>query len=377
MKELIPKPVRRLLSPIARGGQAFLTRQAIKSKRIKPPTDLIALSYAGMVPKPGTIVHGGRVKLAHLGEIYPEQKTAFNILYLVSSSLPPCALEWVETCRQAGVKIVWNQNGVGYPAWAGDSFEEVNAPLKKLIHLADWVIYQSRFCKVSADKFLGEFKGEYSIIYNCVDTSVFTPAARKLPHLPVRLLVMGSHHQSHRVITPLDTLALLLNRNIEAKLTIAGRLCWENAGEEVRVKIDSLGLKEHVEITGPYSQSEAPELYRKSHVLLHPKYNDPCPTVPIEAMSCGVPVIGSGSGGVPELLGQTGGIAVEAPASYEKIYTLNPESIAELVVKISQDWDHWSRQARQRAVESFSKEEWLEQHKKVFGQEVPTERYIK
>jgi len=38
-----------------------------------------ALSYAGMLPVPGTVVSGGRVKLSHLGEVYPEQKSKFSI----------------------------------------------------------------------------------------------------------------------------------------------------------------------------------------------------------------------------------------------------------------------------------------------------------
>ena len=369
MKKLIPKRVRRLISPFVQRGQAFFTRQEIKNNtQINLPKDgSVALSYAEMLPQPGTIVHGGRVKLAHLAEIYPEQKSEFNVLYLVSSALPPFALEWVKACKKAGVKIVWNQNGVGYPAWAGDNYEAVNTPMKELIHLSDWVVYQSRFCKVSADRFLEEYKGPYSIIYNCVDTSVFVPAGQKLPNSPVQLLVMGSHNQSYRIILPLETLSLLLKKRIKAKLTIAGRLGWPKAEEEIMKKVNSLGLNEHVEILGPYLQEQAPILYRRAHILIHPKYNDACPTVPIEAMSCGVPVIGSGSGGVPELLGETGGITLKAPESWEKVHTAGPEDYAEAVVNIFQNWEDWNSQARKRAVENFSKEQWLKEHKKVFN----------
>ncbi len=55
----------------------------------------------------------------------------------------------------------------------------------------------------------------------------------------------------------------------------------------------------------------APELYRAAHVVLHPKYKDPCPTVPIEAMACGVPVVGSRSGGTPELVSPDAGVLVD------------------------------------------------------------------
>ena len=71
-----------------------------------------------------------------------------------------------------------------------------------------------------------------------------------------------------------------------------------------------IGVAERVEFLGPYSQLEAPHILRRGHVLLHTKYNDPCPTAVIEAMACGVPVVYSSSGGVPELVGQEAGIGV-------------------------------------------------------------------
>lgn len=332
-----------------------------------PPSGQIVLAYAGMLPHLNTVVHGGRVKLAHLGEVYPEQANSFNILYLVSSSLPSDAEQWINACKEYGAKVVWNQNGVGYPAWAGNNYEAVNVPMRRLIHQADWVVYQSKFCKISADKFLGEFQGPCSIVYNCVDTSAFTPATDNLPDSTIHMLVMGSHNQSYRVTVPVEVLALLLKRGIKAKLTIGGRFGWADSAEvEISEKIKSLGLEEHVEIFGPYLQEQAPELYRSAHILIHPKYNDACPTVPIEAMSCGVPVVGSESGGVPELLGDCGGIAISAPQSWDTVHVSNPEEIADAVVLIMEDHQRWSGLARQRAVENFSKEKWLAEHNTVF-----------
>lgn len=367
MKRLIPKPVKMFLRPVVQYSYNFLKSREIRNLKISPPDGDVALSYAGMLPVPGTVVSGGRVKLSHLGEVYPEQKSKFSILYLVSSSLPTFAAEWVETCKKAGVKIVWNQNGVGYPGWAGDDYESVNSLMKKLIRLADWVIYQSNFCKVSADKFLGEFGGPHSIIYNCVDTAVFSPMPAGLPVSPLRLLVMGSHNQSYRVLIPLETLSVLIKRGIPARLKIAGKFGWPNAEEEIKSRINSLNLSDHVEIFGPYLQEDAPDLYRESHILLHPKYNDACPTVPIEAMACGVPVIGSGSGGVPELLGDRGGIAVKTPQSWDTVHVAGPEVIADAVSDIMEDWPKWSVKARMRAEQYFSREKWLEEHERVFG----------
>ncbi len=366
MKNLLLKPVKRLFIPIKQRAENYLeSRKVRRRKIILHPEDKIALSYAGMLPDFGTVVHGGRVKLAHLGEIYPEQDHKFNILYLVSSALPPYAEEWVYACKKSGVKIVWNQNGVGYPAWAGQTFEQINRPMHKLIHLSDWVIYQSEFCKVSADKFIGSFYGPYSIIFNCVNTSIFIPRHKNLPSRPIKLLVMGSHYQPERITLAIETLVILIEKGMTAELTIAGRLLWPGAYIEINNLINTLGLEKNIFYRGPYLQEEAPNLYREAHILLHFKHNDPCPTVPIEAMACGVPVVGSKSGGVPELLGELGGITPEVKQSWEKRFYPSPNLAADAVITIMQGWSSWSLQARKRG-ELFDYKKWLEEHQQVF-----------
>ena len=65
------------------------------------------------------IIHGGAVKLLALRDGLKSDEKNFNILYLVSSAQPPFAQDLVRLARRRGIPFVWNQNGVGYPAWAG------------------------------------------------------------------------------------------------------------------------------------------------------------------------------------------------------------------------------------------------------------------
>jgi glycosyltransferase involved in cell wall biosynthesis len=64
-----------------------------------------------------------------------------------------------------------------------------------------------------------------------------------------------------------------------------------------------LKLQDHVTFTGSYTQQQAVDIYRGADVLLHTQYNDACPSVVLEAMACGLPVVYSNSGGVGELVG--------------------------------------------------------------------------
>ena len=332
------------------------------------PEDGIHVSY-GEAQKTTSagILHGGRVKLLHLQKHYPEQLQCFNILYLVSSGMPAYAPELVRWARGQGARLVWNQNGVAYPAWAGKTSAVTNRLMAGLRGQADYILYQSEFCRTSAERFLGQAPAPWEVVYNCVDTGVFRPREQALPARPWVLLAAGSHQQPERVHSVLQTVAMLRDRGRAARLILAGRLDWPGAPGEVQRWLDEYRIRDDVVLDGPYAQADAPGLYRRAHVLLHTKYKDPCPTVVLEAMSCGVPVVGSNSGGLPELLGAQGGRLLEVPDSWEQMHVPPAEAIADAVTGLMQDIDASGQRARAHAVAQFGVEGWLESHQKVFS----------
>ena len=66
-----------------------------------------------------------------------------------------------------------------------------------------------------------------------------------------------------------------------------------------------------VGITRTNSISELAELYSEASVLLNPTYADSFPTVNMEALACGTPVITYRTGGSPEIIDKKTGIVVE------------------------------------------------------------------
>lgn len=319
----------------------------------------------------GGVIHGGRVKLVHLAEEFPANASDFNLLYLVSSAPPKFALDLVTWAKARGVKLVWNQNGVAYPGWYGKRSEELNAPMRALRQQADFIFYQSEFCRQCAERFLGPTTASAEIAFNCVDVAHFQAVSP--PDAGVcKLLAAGSHYESYRVMSVLETVAELVRRRFPVALHLAGRLDWPDADAEVAAKIHQLALSEHVQRIAPYRQEEAPAIYQAAHILVHPKYKDPCPTVPIEAMACGVPVIGSASGGMPELVSPEAGVLIEVPESWERNHWPEPTAMADAVERIMGRWPEFSAGARAHAVAQFSKEEWLAKHRRVFHALVAT-----
>jgi glycosyltransferase involved in cell wall biosynthesis len=330
------------------------------SQEIKP-----RLSYADMAPDPSRPIGGGNVKLASLNTAFPECPKGSNILYLVSSGLSARTEAWAQACLSRGIKLVWNQNGVGYPAWAPQDYQRINDRMRRLMHRASFVIYQSEFCRRMSDKYLGVFKGPNKVIHNAVDTVVFTPQQKTLKSSQtIRFLVVGSHGDPRRFLWALETLALLRQGGVQAELDIAGRLSWPEAEKELRSTVGRLNLTAAVRFLGPFPQSAAPGLYRRADILLHLQHGDACPTVILEAMACGVPVIAPASGGIPELLGDAG-VLLDAPDAEERFV---PETsvVAAAVKKVLADHGRYARIARERMVERFNIKLWLQKHEAIF-----------
>lgn len=324
------------------------------------------------VPGPNEHVFGGLVKLQDLNSEFPHCPSQPNILYLVSSALPYFPVRLAEMARQAGAKIVVNQNGVAYPGWFGNGWERENRSMARLHSIADYVFYQSEFCRLSAERFLGRRESKASeILYNPVDTQFFIPQAeQRRRQEKVTLLLAGSHWTEYRVRTALQTLQKVRQYNDQVSLKIAGRFCWRDDAHQARQEVEDyakeLGVAENISISGAYTQEEAPGLLNSSSLLLHTKFNDPCPRLVVEAMACGLPVVYSATGGVPELVGEEGGVGVPGPLDWKKDHPPDPQLLAEAILKIIKHYDRYRQGARGRAMEKFDKRPWLDRHRIVF-----------
>lgn len=319
------------------------------------------------IPPPESIAHGGMVKLQALHETFPHHDR-FNVAYLVSSALPDAAPVFARWARAGGARLVVNQNGVASPAWPGAGWQAVNRPLAELQRLADHVLYQSEFCREAATRFLGERRGPGEVLYNAVDTESFTPATHDPDPARLTLLLGGNQDQRYRLTAALQTVAGLVRGGEPVRLLVTGGLRWGGeAALEARSLVARLGLSEHVEFLGPYTRRDAPSIVRRAHLLLHTKYNDPCPGVVIEAMACGLPVVYSSSGGVPELVGDAG-VGVAAAHSFEQELAPDPEALADAVLRAARERVRLSALARERAVGRFDIRPWLERHRRLFAE---------
>lgn len=321
------------------------------------------------IPGAGDLASGGIVKFQRLQPVFPNTPVGFNVLYMVSSNSPKAAAHVARAAAQGGARIAWNQNGVAYPGYYGSGWQRVNRPMRAILAMADHVFYQSEFCKKSAAEFLGTESGTSEILYNCVDTQFFCPAPDQSTGRPLTLLLGGTQYQYYRLETAVKALAEVRGKGVDARLLVSGRLCWQDeptSTREAMQLINRLCLEKHVSLLGPYRQQDAPDVYRAADILLHTKYNDPCPGVVVEGMACGLPVVYSASGGVPELVGGDAGVGVEAECRWDVDIPPDPGALAEAVVKVSGQLEGYASAARRRAEAIFGIDDWIQRHIDVF-----------
>ncbi len=322
------------------------------------------------IPLSNEPASGGIIKCQDLQSTFPNDPVRPNLLYLVSSALPPHLPVLIKAAKRAGVSIVLNQNGVAYPAWHGEGWADTNKPLALAHSAADYIFYQSKFCQESAWRFLGRATAQFEVLYNPVDTMFFSPATMKKKTGGPVMIVAGSHLYDYRVTTAVDTLRNLCKDFQSSRLIIAGRFRWgvseESAEAEIRQYVTDCNMNKKVEWVGAYNQLQAPDLFRRADILLHTTYNDACPRLVVEAMACGLPVVYSASGGVPELVGESAGVGVPAPRDWEREHRPGFRDLAEATRKISKRYMEYSVEARKRAVEMFDVKPWLRRHKEIF-----------
>lgn len=337
----------------------------VRAGLVRSPKPEPHLGFGGALGD-GRPIHGGAVKLLPLRRAFPGSDDECNLLYAVSSSPPKFCDDLFRRCAQAGVSVVWNQNGVAFPAWRGAEGEGLNGPMRRRRAQAAFVIYQSEFCRRSAERFLGPDARPSEVLFNPVDLAVYHPAPPREVGASVRLLAAGTHATPARVLAPLDALVRLRRAGLEATLTIAGRFDWDRGESEIRAAIAARGMEKFVNRVEKFSQETAAALYRAHDLLVHPKYMDPCPTVVIEALACGLPVVGSRSGGLPEMVPAEAGRLIGETDDWFHAHPPDGAEIARAVGEVVPRLAEFSAAARRHAERHFDVGRWVERHREIF-----------
>tara|TARA_Y100001970_G_scaffold287892_1_gene413688 strand:- start:1232 stop:2320 length:1089 start_codon:yes stop_codon:yes gene_type:complete len=310
-------------------------------------------------------IGGPMVKIKKLSRNFKDSNTTFNIAYLTSNN-SFLNRRTLDLLKHKKIPIILNQNGVYYPAWYEGNYKEKNHINSYYYKKADYVLYQSIFCKKASEKFLGKRTGAGEILYNAVDTNYFKPL-KKISNKDFTFLLTGNIRKknNYRISSVLYALKGIINeykyKNIN--INIAGYIEDKNYFKRI---IYDLKLENNVNFLGRYSQENAPEIYSMADAYITMSYNDNCPSAVIEAMSSGLPILYSASGGIPELVTKECGIGLSVLQNWDKIIIPEVEDIKKGMHQIIENRNQIAKAARLRAINYFDIKVWINRHKEIF-----------
>lgn len=162
-------------------------------------------------------------------------------------------------------------------------------PLAILFSRKIFVANKSIFKKLSRDKAV--------YLPNGVDTDFFKPAKIKKKNKIPAILSVGRLEKQKNFEVLVEAM-----RGINARLVIVGQ-------GSLKEKLEKLANENNIdlEIITEVKNIKMPQIYSSADIFVLPSYIEGSPKVLLEAMSCGLPVIGTNVEGIDEILNVTNG----------------------------------------------------------------------
>ena len=167
--------------------------------------------------------------------------------------------------------------------------------------IATHILYQSEFSHRWWDDWYGKPDIPFSVIHNGVDLNIYNPnGSNDLPKDKFQILIVegnlggGYDMGLENAIRLTETLAEKYRLPIE--LMVVGKISDEHKA--------SVQARSHVLIhwMGAVPREQIPQIDRSAHLLFSADINAACPNSVIEAMACGLPVVGFDTGALKELV---------------------------------------------------------------------------
>lgn len=260
--------------------------------------------------------------------------------------------------RQRGQRVVQRLDGINWVQrvrWTGPRYhiraEYGNAMLSLIrARFADRVIYQSQFIRKWWEDWYGAAHVPASVIINGVDLQIYTPdGAHDRPTDYFRLLLLEGSLAGglNSGLFHAVSLAEKLSEKYPMEVAVAGIVdesTQNTIRRESRIPVKFLGV---------LPRDQIPNLIRSSHLLYSAEVNPPCPNSVIEALACGLPVVGFDSGSLKELVTDDAGRVVPYGGDPWKLETPDISALADSAADVLTNQEQFREAARMRAESAF------------------------
>jgi glycosyltransferase involved in cell wall biosynthesis len=257
--------------------------------------------------------------------------------------------------RRQGVPVILRLDGIFWlhrKIWPGLLFfliSESRNFLVKALHafFCDWVIYQSKFVEHWWQEQGWRITHDYSVLHNGVDLDDFRPGLTNektdgnstCRHI---ICVEGSIDYSPYAIRLINELAKSLEGS-DISVVLYGAFSNPASRDDLSSLIDYRGKVLRNEVSNVYSDG----------IYLSLDVNAACPNTVIEAMSCGIPVVGFDTGALAELVPEGCGKVVDFGGDPWALDFPDIESLLTAIQYVAENFAICSANARRHAEQYF------------------------
>jgi len=220
---------------------------------------------------------------------------------------------------------------------ANDIFCETDFPVTNadLVRAATFVVTETDYARRWMEETYPWARGKVSRVFNGIDLAGF-PSSAPAAGVP-RIVSVGRYVEKKGFRVLIEACRLLRDRGIPFECEIIGGGPLE---ADLRTQIEQAGMAGIVRLSGPRAQSEVRQRLVEAHLFVLacvPEADggsDNLPTVIMEAMACGLPVVSTRLAGVPEMIesGVDGTLveprdSVALAAAMERLLNDRPEAM--------------------------------------------------
>ncbi len=282
-------------------------------------------------------------------------KNAKVVFFPTSFPLPK-----LDKITRQGAYVIQRLDGIYYPSKHGEQYLEINCnPQKIYLEYADAVIFQSRYSQAQCFAMFGE-RENYRIIINGVDKSIFYPSGTPENNRrdgKIRFVTTG-RFRNIDMIEPVVKALDMLRETIDFEFSVIGPV--------VNPQLEPYFQRPYIRHIETLPFLEIAEVLRNSDIFIYSHLNPPCPNSVVEAISCGVPIVGFDSGAMSELCFFSKDLfAYVSDEIFQKYEDFDYRKLAEKIKTAVQDYEHYREVALAHS-HLYSFEECGQQYLEVF-----------